>query len=376
MAAKAVVVWGPNGPITGAQVKFCRESVTGPQPIEFAFPLTNGDGYALLNGSLPRQAGYVVALATGYAPAVYPVTLDDQNQEIHFGVDGGPANTIHLPALSFKQSALPAVPVDYPFTGALNIPNAFTYIPYGDNRRQWSTAFGCYSRDWQRQFLDNLAARNYKWQFYQLSGSPYRGDYPELSLDVARIVSDLTYIRSRGFGTIINFRDDVGSDCSYLKPVADATQGLVDCVMGIFESNGVFQGDTEKVVSVLEQQHQLWPKAINAFHSTCQNNELPGFGERAFWEKVSPFVDVYFLQQDAWDFPAASVANRAQDFCERLMNGVAGWPILRRGVVLAEETTTATYHFDWTEHDGIYKMQQLLSMINPRPVGFLDGGVA
>lgn len=367
MAAKAVVVWDPSGNRVPNAECSIESLVLG---------LTNADGYILSPFSHVSGPSYVRVLASGFAPAVYQFSFDNKDQEIHLGGPDnfGPPNTIHLPALSFRQSALPAVPVQYPFAGALCIPD--TLKSYCGHNRYWSTAFGCLNRQEQSEWLDLLDERKYKWQFYQLSGSPYHGDYPELPLDINRIVSDLSYIRSRGFGTIINFRDDVGTDCSYLRPVAEATQGLVDCCMGIFESNGVFDWDEDKVVSVLWQQHQLWPKAINAFHSTCQNNELRGFGEKSFWDKVSSFVDVYFLQQNAWDYPAASVANRAQDFVERLQGGVAGWPILKYGVILAEETTTATYHLDWTEQMGIDKMEQLLGMINPRPKGFLDGGIA
>jgi len=278
---------------------------------------------------------------------------------------------------------VPPVPLDQPFHGAFCIPDALPGIPFGDGRRIWTPAFACYRGlgDWQDRMIAVLQARRYTWLEYQLSGRPYGSDYPEIPLDVAAIVADLTKIRQAGLGTIIAFRDDVGTDCAYLQPVADATQDLVDCVMGIYESNGVFAepdgsysaATYAKVEDVLRQQRALWPRAINAFHSTSQMNGQRGFGERDFWARLMPIVDVYFLQQTAWTSTLADTANRAQDFTERLMGGKSGWPVLRQGVVLFEETTSRTYR-DWTEAQGVAMMDALLGLITPRPVGFMDGG--
>lgn len=277
----------------------------------------------------------------------------------------------------------PAVPWRQPWASAFCIPDALPGIPFGDGRRIWTPAFACYAglADWQDQICAELRRRRYCWLEYLISGRPYNQDYPEIPLDVARTVADLTRIRRAGLSTIVAFRDDVGPDCGYLREVAAATQDLVDCTMGIYESNGVFAepdgsysaATYAQVEDVLAQQHALWPRAITAFHSTSQMNGQRGFGEHDFWTRVAPFVDCYFLQQTAWTSTLADTANRAQDFTERLMAGKAGWPVLREGVALFEETTSKTYR-GWTEAQGVAVMDQLLSLITPRPVGFLDGG--
>ncbi len=90
MSAKAVVVFDNSGqPIREAEV-LLSDAVLG---------LTNSDGYVL--SPVPEFPGqtYVRVLATSYLPAVYAVSLDDQNQEIHLGGPNSGGNTIYLPAL-------------------------------------------------------------------------------------------------------------------------------------------------------------------------------------------------------------------------------------------------------------------------------------
>ncbi len=101
MNAKAVVVWNQsNQPVINAECTFVHDNW------EELFPLTNADGYTDPPPAIPAVSGYIKVLATGYSPAIYPITLDDQNQEIHLGAPGGQPNTIHLPPLSFKSAPI------------------------------------------------------------------------------------------------------------------------------------------------------------------------------------------------------------------------------------------------------------------------------
>jgi len=259
-----------------------------------------------------------------------------------------------------------------PFAGAFCIPDALPGIPYGDGKRIWTPAFGCYSSDWQDRIIEETRKRHYSWLEYQVSGRPYGWDYPELAVDPARVVRDLTKLRLAGLRSIVAF-DDTREDLGYLEPIAAVTQGLVDCTMGIYEVNGVFDWDEARVLRILERTKQLWPKAINAFHSTTQDNGSRGFGERPFWDAAAPFTDVYFLQQSAWNHEFASTVDRAEDFCYRLIPGNNGWPKLRYGVVLFEETTSVTYRGE-PESYGVGMIDRLLAAIPTTPSGFMDGG--
>lgn len=90
MAAKAVVVNGQT--VYEVELNGVRGYCNG-----------NPDGYYLFNSSFEAGSTFVRVIANGMKPALYPITLDGNNQEIHFGVDGGPDNTIHLPGLSFEK---------------------------------------------------------------------------------------------------------------------------------------------------------------------------------------------------------------------------------------------------------------------------------
>lgn len=267
-----------------------------------------------------------------------------------------------------------------PFKGAFCIPDALPGIPYGDGKRIWTPAFGCYDATWQDRMIDQTLARRYPWLEYQVSGKPYRDDYPELDTDPARVRRDLLRLRQRGIRNIIAF-DDRREDLSYLEPIAAVTQDLVDCTMGIYEVNGVFAEPNgtfsaktyARVEAVLKRTKELWPNAINAFHSTTQDNGGLGFGEKDFWDRMAPYVDVYFLQQSAWEHTPADTANRAQDFTSRLQGGLNGWHVLKYGVVLFEETTSKTYRGS-PESYGVNMTNDLLNRISPRPTGFMDGG--
>jgi hypothetical protein len=96
VSAKAVVVFDANGNVViGAEVRLQ----------DFTFPnLTNNDGYALSPRSHTSGACYVRVLANGFSPAVYPVSLDSNDQEVHLGGPNNGGNTVYLPPLSFKSA--------------------------------------------------------------------------------------------------------------------------------------------------------------------------------------------------------------------------------------------------------------------------------
>jgi hypothetical protein len=368
-----------------------RATLEGPTPGHYYEGDTNEDGYLLLQRVVASLgASHLTLSKPGYVDVsvhVDLVTLPQvENQAIRVGSKPKTATDIVLPAL---ERAIPAPLPFTPFRGGFCIAGALPGIPFGDGRRIWTPAFGCYQgvhAIWQDRMLEAGLQRGHTWFEIQVSGRPYGSDYPELDLDITRIVHDLVKIRRAGGRSIIAFRDDLGPDCSYLKEVAAETQELVDAVMGIYESNGVF-AETDgsysartyaQVESVLRQQRALWPGAINAFHSTAQNNGTRGFGEQDFWARMQGIVDVYFLQQTAWTQPLADVSDRAQDFTERLMGGKAGWPVLPYGVVMFEEVTSKTYR-GMSEAEGAAIVDALMewplkSGEARRCTGYMDNG--
>src|SRR5258708_4591219 len=270
-----------------------------------------------------------------------------------------------------------------PFRGACCIPTALPGIPFGDGRRIWTPAFGCYAgTSWQDRILDACVARGHTWFEYQISGWPYRRDYPELLLDIPRIVADLARIRSRGIRTLVAFRDDQGADLTYLLPVAAATRGLVDGVFGIYEVNGVLK-NADRVLDVLVQSRALWPEALLGVHFmdlVAQGQESYGlldFG-RAVREAG---LNMLLFQASGGVQSPSDVAARLADFTRRLGGPrFHGYPTLSHGIVLAELTTSRTYR-DWSETRGIAYSDAVRArpmatdggVLSVFPTGYLDG---
>lgn len=126
MAAKAVVVFNQfDQPIREAEV-LLEDRILG---------LTNSDGYVIAPFPGVEGQTYVRVLCSGYGPAVYAITLDDQNQEIHLGGPNTGGNTIYLPALG-GSSVFPKYPtrdevcnIFCGFQGITILTQQFGFIP-------------------------------------------------------------------------------------------------------------------------------------------------------------------------------------------------------------------------------------------------------
>lgn len=326
---------------------------------------SDGNGYTNIGFVPVLEAALLSVRCDGYKTHFEYITTTSEDQKID----------VVLQPFNNPASWRPAQEAYTNIRGAFCIPNAVPGIPYGDNKRIWTPAFGCYSgSDWQTRIIEQTKNRNYNWFEYQLSGKPYHDDYPELELDVDRIVYDLNLLHRNQIGTFIAFDDRI-LDLSYLAPVAARTQKLVDFIWGIYELNGVVNWNEDEVIRILKAQHELWPDAHNGFHSTSQDNGGRGFGERPFWLRAvnEAHVRIYLLQQAAWTRTLESTADRATDFGIRLQGPHAQWIQLEDGMCLAEETTTVTYRTE-PESYGVSVMNQLMGMVHPRPIGYMDGG--
>jgi len=132
MSAKAVVVYNSAGqPVREAEV-LLEDMILG---------LTNSDGYII--SPKPGVVGqtYVRVLCSGYLPAVYAITLDNENQEIHLG---GPnsntaTNTIYLPPLGGSSNTFPNYPTR---EQVCNVFCGFQGISIRTQQFGWIKAFG------------------------------------------------------------------------------------------------------------------------------------------------------------------------------------------------------------------------------------------
>lgn len=378
----AIVLGHDDTVIPGAA---CR--LQGPTPDQWYDGTTNADGYVAWTVAGSLGDSHVQIVAAGYAGVSQHVhlTCDQEggarNQSIRFGAGVSDLDDLLFPALTRLAHLLPARPL----YGAFCIPGALPGIPFGDGKRIWTPAFACYANStWQDRMLDAIVARRYNVLEYQVSGFPYRGEYPEIPLDIRRTVDDLDRIHRRDVATMIAFRDDVGVDLGYLRGVAAATQDLVDYVMGIYECNGVFKDGTgASVLAMLVQARTLWPRAKLGVHFTdLMGSESYGLVD---WQQAVDRANLNLLlfQASGWAYTPAQVAARVADYTRRLGGpGWHGYPTLSDGINLFELTTSKTFWDGMTEAEGVAYTDAVRACpmapdggVWSVPVtGFLDGG--
>jgi len=271
--------------------------------------------------------------------------------------------------------------------GAFCIPGALPGSPYGDGRRIWDPAFGCYELWYQQEIIKQHVKRNHNVLLYQISGFPYHNDYPELDVDPARTVRDLTLLREANIQPIVIFDDRRFPDLSYLAPVAAATQDLVCGVMGIMEVNGVVR-DVNLWMQMMQQQKALWPGATHGVHlMDVMGGESYGFFKPEGWaQAIGLGLDLFFFQAAAWLHSTGDVAARAADYTRRLGGpGMNGYPTLPKGVVQTECYTSLTYREQMTEAQSISLNDQIRAAVPGKPdgryvsvpmTGYMDGGTA
>ena len=272
-----------------------------------------------------------------------------------------------------------------PPRGAFCIPNGAPGLPFGDGRRIWDPAFACYDVPDQQRILNAHLDRGHNTLEYQLSGWPYHQDYPEIPVNPYQALADLTLIKQYGLQTMVAFDDTRWPDLSYLAPVARLTQHVVDCVMGIYEVNGVVQ-DLEVYFSILEQSKALWPRAKQAVHlMDVMGGESYGFFTADGWRRCRDLgLNLFLLQAAGWRYTTSAVAARIADYTRRLGGPeMHGYPTLSDGVVQFEVVTTELYHEGWSEAQGVAFNDDVRRQVPGHPdgpfvsvpvTGFMDSG--
>lgn len=98
MPAKAVVVFDPAGmPLANVEPTFCFNGA------ERKWPLTNQDGYTVLNDFPANASGYLKVVANGFKSYLQLVSLDGLNQTMRINNGPDAPNDIVLPSLSFNK---------------------------------------------------------------------------------------------------------------------------------------------------------------------------------------------------------------------------------------------------------------------------------
>jgi hypothetical protein len=281
---------------------------------------------------------------------------------------------------------LPAESVRRKWRGAFCIPDALPGIPFGDGKRIWTPAFGCYAgTPWQDRIIDEFKKRRYTHFPYNWMGTPYRDQYPVMDSDPDRAYADLLKLRTAGMVPVVFVgQDDRGTDLSYAKAFAARCQALVPVVVPMWEINGPLRNankDQEErdITSVTEQTHDLFPSALLYMHFT------PGHGSASYRDEGAWWTDMFnrgiirggLLSQD-WDpannrpTPKEQAAAGLQNTAEHLRGRIGSFHCDLDNVAF-EHTTTATFHQGMSEQEQRAYTDYLMAHA-PGIVGFCDGG--
>lgn len=257
------------------------------------------------------------------------------------------------------------LPEVHPIRGAFCIPDVFTDIPYGDGKRIWTPAFGCYDRNWQIRQLDALIARQYRWLTYNCAGMPYHTDYPELADDPVRVKRDLTLIRDAGLVANVCATDDRNPD--FILNSFRANTDLIPADFVCWEMNGPYNNDVARMKAAIISVRQAAPKAYTGLHFTAGHGAIYEPSTDAWRWCIDQGVKALYSQDDHWDDPAVtgkglqSTVQFFKDFHLDVEN------------VAFEQETTPLYHQGRTEAQGISFTIDMLRYC-PGIAGWNDSG--
>lgn len=266
-----------------------------------------------------------------------------------------------------SSGKLPAVK---PIRGAFCIPDVFTDIPYGDGKRIWTPAFGCYDKNWQIRQLDAILERQYRWLTYNCAGKPYHDDYPELADDPVRVQRDLMLIRDAGIVANVCATDD--RNPSFILNSFRANKALIPACFVCWEMNGPFNDDVPAMKQAIIDTHEAAPDAYLGLHFTAGHGALFEPEADAWRWCQAHGVKALYSQDDHWDDPKATGLG-LQSTAVRLKGQIPGWEGVDCDNVAVEQETTALYHEGRTEAQGIAFTRDFL-VYCPDVAGWNDSG--
>ena len=281
-----------------------------------------------------------------------------------------------------------------PFKGAFCIPDALPGLPFGDGRRIWTPAFGCYEERHQDQILRACLDRGHTHFMYNWVGWPYGSDYPCLQADPKRTRRDLQKIQDAGLLAIVCLLDEIeGNRSAYAEGMIDECGDLIPISMLMWECNEVLRPD------VWNDESRRWtfgdmiplcvwaanrlPKTFRAIHFTSSHG-AGGDNEPLWWTHVTSGYAPQWLppgllqgqlhQTDFFHEPrhtGEAIESTAVRLTGKIDN--AAWAHAKAECIAFEQQTTMLYHRARSEAEGIWFTRQMLPFC-PTIAGWMDSG--
>jgi len=172
----------------------------------------------------------------------------------------------------------PLPPLDY-WRGCFCLPNALPGIPYGDGKRIWTPAYGCYDDGWRASIRAEYVKRGYTHFPYNVAGLPYGSDYPELADDPARVARDLTELEGAGIIPVVFATDD--RNPTVLPQAFIECAQLMKIVVPVWEMNGPL-GNPDKAIEEQNCKDAILRTISAAPLAKCYLHFTPGHGSISY----------------------------------------------------------------------------------------------
>lgn len=183
-----------------------------------------------------------------------------------------------------EQPVPPSPPADVNnWKGSFVIPDALPGIPYGDGKRIWTPAYGCYDDNWRAQMRTAYRRRGYTHFPYNCAGLPYGSDYPELADDSSRVARDLDELKADGIIAVV-FATDDRNPTVLCQSFIDNAAHIPICVP-VWEMNGPL-GDSDKAVEEQNCKDAITRTRNAAPNAQCYLHFTPGHGSISYSSEI------------------------------------------------------------------------------------------
>ena len=183
-----------------------------------------------------------------------------------------------------EQPVPPPAPADLRlWRGSFCIPDALHGIPYGDGKRIWTPAYGCYDEVWRSKMREAYRARGYTHFVYNCAGLPYANDYPELADDGDRVRRDLIELREAGLIPVVCATDDRNPWVLCESFVVNTD--LIPICFPVWEMNGPL-GNPDKAIEEQNCKDAILRTRDAASAADCYLHFTPGHGSISYASEI------------------------------------------------------------------------------------------
>ena len=263
------------------------------------------------------------------------------------------------------------------FKGSFCIPDAFNYIPYGDNRRIWTPDSLIYDDFWLNKIIEVYKSYRYTHYVMNLGGHSYHNDYFTIPSNPLVARNFIIKLLKNHIIPVCCATDDAYPD-QVLKSY-EYNADLIDCSFVMWEMNQACEGDSDRMFEITKKVRDANPKALTYLHFTAGHGSM-GIPEGEWWKKCAAIGIVGQLEQEAGFYDdndtgdPVKVAQGIENTAQHLHGQVPGWEGLDLDCIAFENTTTPVYH-KWKGWDGIKQRAYGDYIINhcPSIAGWCDG---